>query len=224
MEKITAKLEEYKLVRDELKHKMQAQYTLMTIMVTAIGILFAASMQLIEFESLLYKDEVLSLLFCAAIPGVVLFFGAIWLDQVYRQVMLGVYALLLEREINEMQEYRILYWENWATREANKKPLIKKSLDESSEKIGFFDKLSYFYYYICLGLFLSVPPFSAVIGYFVVEKNLAIMKVALIVGAIAYCAFCFFCFKYVTKILSLRDTQSIEQKDLSKAPVAEEGT
>lgn len=185
-------LAEYHELREELRLKMQTQYTMMTLMVSAIGIIFGFSVGAYE-KGGANAARSICFLFCLALPSAVIFCGIMWLDQVYRQTMIAQYMAELEKKMNrflgvaDSPETAGLYWEQW---------LAAKSCSKH-----FLQKANYYYYYICLGLFLTMPAAIAVFGLVVVgwEIQLATM-IEWAILIIVHIAFLLFIIQYVKKI------------------------
>lgn len=190
-------LAEYHELREELRLKMQAQYTMMTLMVSAIGIIFGFSVSAYE-KGGLGAVRSLCFLFCLALPSAVMFCGIMWLDQVYRQTMIALYITSIEKKVNgflnvpDSQEAAGLYWEQWMS-----------SMNYSEH---FFKKANHYYYYICLGLFLTMPVAIALFGLVVVDWEFQLTTVAeWAILIIVYITFLLFIIQYVKKIMACKE-------------------
>lgn len=186
-------LAEYHELREELRQKMQMQSTMMTLMVSAIGIVFGFSVNAYEKSG---QGAVRSMcfLFCLALPGAVMFCGIIWLDQVYRQTMISRYTAELEEKMNRVlgtagsPETAALYWEQWLSAKHCSPHLFKR--------------VNYYYYYICLGLFLTMPVAIAVFGLVAAGWEVQVATfVEWLLLIVVYVTFLFFIVRYVGKIL-----------------------
>ena len=108
-------LTEYVELRAEIRNSMQLQYTLLSLFITAMGIVFALIFKSNE-DSIVNAIIMQSVGLCM-IPGISAFCGAIWLDQVYRQIRIGSYIYKIEERINillgsDKNGFPALYWEH----------------------------------------------------------------------------------------------------------------
>ena len=131
-------IEDYRAAKAELLSTIDQQFKILSILVTATAAVFVY----------LFKKDVHQLVFCACliIPGIYAFFGALWLDQVYRQRRLAAYIYEVESTI-KVNSTSSFGWEHF----------IQRNRESSS-----INKPSRRYYYICLGLFFGFPPVTFV--------------------------------------------------------------
>lgn len=143
---------EYTALRTESRDKQKMQFTILSLIVSAISIVFGltATVKINEAKSFLL------VLYLFLLPCTIMFFGILWLDQVYRQVMIGTYIAHIEEKINKIlttdasADMPYVYWEHWLSK---RRPTHE-----------FFNKPNYYYTYICLGTLLVLPVATYVIG------------------------------------------------------------
>lgn len=134
-------LAEYNSLRDEAKNCDTVQMLVATICMTVIGALFSAN---IFFKTPETQSRLALLyLFWCLIPWIIMFFGIIWIDQLYRRMRFGAYLYSLEVKINKLfvGEPR-MNWEHWIV---------------SIEKNDSFFKPSHLYGYIISGSWIFMP-------------------------------------------------------------------
>ena len=127
--------EDYKYAKQEILLTVELQYKLLSLLVTATAAVFVY---------ILDKDEndLRQIGFCACliVPGLYSFFGALWLDQVFRQRRLSAYIYQIEETASF---YPGIYgWEHYV-----QGARLKNKLNLPSRG----------YYFICLGLFFFFP-------------------------------------------------------------------
>lgn len=145
-------LTEYVELRAEIRNSMQLQYTLLSLFITAMGIVFALIFKSNE-DSVVNVIVMQSVGLCM-IPGISAFCGAIWLDQVYRQIRIGSYIYKIEERINillgsDKNGFPALYWEHCVNSE-------NTNISRARLKINYLNP-NFIYYYIGLMVFICIP-------------------------------------------------------------------
>lgn len=150
---LTVIMKEYEMLRAESQDKQKTQFTMISLIVSAISIVFGLTADL---ESSAVKIS-LPILYCFLLPCTIMFFGILWLDQVYRQVMIGAYTVQIEDRINSLLRAgmpsgmsNIIGWEQW--------------LSAMRPTKGFWRRTNYYYAYISLGTFSVLPIVVFAIG------------------------------------------------------------
>ena len=133
---LTVIMKEYEMLRAESQDKQKTQFTMISLIVSAISIVFGLTADL---ESSAVKIS-LPILYCFLLPCTIMFFGILWLDQVYRQVMIGAYTVQIEDRINSLLRAdmpsgmsNIIGWEQW--------------LSAMRPTKGFWRRTNYYYAY-----------------------------------------------------------------------------
>ena len=154
-------LTEYVELRAEIRNSMQLQYTLLSLFITAMGIVFALIFKSNE-DSIVNAIIMQSVGLCM-IPGISAFCGAIWLDQVYRQIRIGSYIYKIEERINyilgsDKNGFPALYWEHCVNSE-------NTNISRVRLKINYLNP-NFIYYYIGLMVFICIPIVSWILVYY----------------------------------------------------------
>lgn len=175
--------EDYKYAKQEVLLTVELQYKLLSLLVTATAAVFVY---------ILDKDEndLRQIGFCACliVPGLYSFFGALWLDQVFRQRRLTAYIYQIEETASFYPG--INGWEHYV-----QGARLKNKLNLPSRG----------YYFICLGLFFFFPPVTFVLAcIFKVGNALSYSHELFIparIGVILYIAFLVSAYFYIKAIL-----------------------
>ena len=142
-------LENYRFAKSEIVSTIATQYKLLSILITATAAVFVYILDKT-------KNGSTQLIVCACliIPGLYAFFGALWLDQVYRQRRLAIYIYRIEEQyLGEQDQDAVighLGWEHFV-----------HLTDNDFKRVN---TPSRFYYAICLGLFTFFPVTTAVLA------------------------------------------------------------
>ena len=215
-----AMLQECSDLRKELGLHLQMQNTIIALITTTSGVLVTIGLNLHSKPLDERLQEIIFLIFCTIIPGVVAFLGMLWLWQVHRSKKMETYISIREKRLNTLVEAEnnkdgsALYWEQW-------------NYQQSSGK-GFFDKVNSYQSYMCAAMFLILPIISFLVGIFLTNdaffsawrelsitiesthfsvttfsSELVAFFVLSVVGAIFYSCFLFFFLRYVREFKAL---------------------
>ena len=138
-----ALLAEFTALRAESSALAQSEDSLATtifsFIAAVIGLNFLFSGQ---EQANIHSSQVMVLGLC---PLIIMFFGCMWMNILYRRIRYGVYLYLLEVDINKciVGKKKKIYWEHW---------LIAIESDRK-----FFTRTSRFWGYIIFGSWLSMP-------------------------------------------------------------------
>lgn len=205
---VDSMLIEYGELRSEIRGCMQLQCTLLTLFVTAIGIVFA----------LLFKTDgnditdgmtIQSVGVCL-IPGISAFCGVLWLDQVFRQVRIGSYIYELEERVNRIlktqstvrdhEYYPALYWEHCVNQQ-NTNVSDSGILSRLKLHLNYINP-NLIYYYIGLMVFALVPVISWILVYQQVGLTFGVWS---ILGALFFVCYVIFATIDVVAIIKSRN-------------------
>lgn len=161
-EVLQAMLAEYSELRQEIRNAQSKQTGMISLYVTILAAIFAAAAQI--YTSVIgtvsaLSPQVIAAVFIGILPLATEFMGVIYLDQVYRQVKLGVYVHIIEQRINKTfpnGKELTMNWESWA---------------QDIEDEGFFSKTNNYNYYVSLSLFIIVEPISILFGLIMLSPN-----------------------------------------------------
>ncbi|MDQ0359455.1 hypothetical protein [Breznakia pachnodae] len=164
-------LAEYKEVKAESIHKLQIQITIISLYITIFGVLLTLGFQQHILSSIIHSMY----FYCLIFPVISISISVIWIDQVYRQIKLSSYILLIEKKVNELLgvnnniDEAAMFWEQWLRNDREDKNFIH----------------NYSFYCICLGIFLLFPLVSWFCGYFIIggEYNSLLMSSILFFGS-----------------------------------------
>ena len=159
---LTAMLTEYSELRQEIRNAQSKQTGMISLYVTILAAIFAAAAQI--YTSVIgtvsaMSPQVIAAVFIGILPLATEFMGVIYLDQVYRQVKLGVYVHIIEQRVNKTfpnGKELTMNWESWA---------------QDIEDEGFFSKTNNYNYYVSLSLFILVEPISILFGLIMLSPN-----------------------------------------------------
>lgn len=128
------------------------------------------------------------------IPCVSMFFGLLWIDQIFRRIRFAAYFNHLEIKINSLSNGRndSMDWERWVKRRYRNRKFLKKTHQ--------------YYGYFVLGSNLLLPIISVGLGYEVFE--IPFNKILLIVTITIFLVFFVFCVFYCREILSLNNNEN----------------
>lgn len=176
-------IDDYKYAKQEILITVELQYKLLSLLVTATAAVFVY---------ILDKDEngfrQIGFCACLIVPGLYSFFGALWLDQVFRQRRLSCYIYQIEEAASF--EPGVFGWEHYVqgARLRNKLNLPSRG-----------------YYMVCLGLFFLFPPVTFVLSCVFKVGNVLSRSHELFVpaclGIALYSAFVIVAFFYIKTIL-----------------------
>ena len=162
-------LENYRYAKSENVSTIATQYKILSILITATAAVFV---YILDNES----SDTLPLIICSCliIPGLYAFFGALWLDQVYRQRRLAAYIYRIEEKCLTEQDRDVVIghmgWEHFV-----------RLTNNSFKRVN---TPSRFYYAICLGLFTFFPVATAVFSCIYSGENVLIKTNSLHLPAI----------------------------------------
>lgn len=172
--KLEIVLREYNNIRTEIREKQKNQFTMLSIFVSAFGVLLAQIMNLYyKIEKCQQNSGLLDFFILCLIPATISFMGIIWLDQVYRQFRLIFYAFYLEKKINSLcdcelkYEESVIFWEHFLRKE---KPIWEKNIN-----------LSQIYYGICIGMFFCMNVASLIVGWIIIESYNLVIGICIVV-------------------------------------------
>lgn len=175
------------MLREESQDKQKTQFTMISLIVSAISIVFGLTADL---ESSAVKIS-LPILYCFLLPCTIMFFGILWLDQVYRQVMIGAYTVQIEDRINSLLRAgmpsgmsNIIGWEQW--------------LSAMRPTKGFWRRTNYYYAYISLGTLSVLPIVVFAIG--CVLTRTPLWPIYLVVLLVVFAVYLLFVVLYVKAI------------------------
>lgn len=192
-----ALMAEYSELRQELRSMLQHQFTIISIAVSILGVLFVLGLNI--YSSEFFKVDmfpVICFIFHIIVPGASSFLGIMWLDTVYRQVELGTYtALLGERVRTLLSNPELMNWEQWLQSQTQKK------VDGKIQKKSLLEKSTYYKYYICIGLFVVLPIASAIFGLFLIDFQCCVALPYLVIAFLVYSLFILFTCVYVLRII-----------------------
>lgn len=181
---VQAMLTEYTALRAEAQMFDSIAIAIATLNFTLLGVI--VTLVLKESEA---SVKLMQWTFYFIIPCLSMFFGLLWVDQLFRRARFGAYFSYLEEKINAVtNEIRDrMEWERW-----NKKRYVKKT---------FLFKTNQYYGYFVLGSNLALPLVSVGLGRYVLD--IIPNRVLLIVIGVVYMVFLAFCGFYCREILSL---------------------
>jgi len=185
---------EYTKLREEASSIMSSQFTILSLLASALGVLVGIGFNLfyeISKTEMNRGNDLIGIIFMILIPGISVFLGILWLDRVYRQMQVRSYVHAREKEINELLsagEVKALHWENWLARELEGKT--------------FLQKVNYYYYYASLGTLLLIPPLMIFVGYYLAPLDCGLLWTLIGVGGGIYLIFVVFLKAYIKKIFS----------------------
>jgi hypothetical protein len=192
-EVLSAMLAEYSELRQEIRNAQAKQTSLITSYITVFVAIFTLAANLYaEFPSRLDMPIVITVFF-ALVPFATTFMGAIYLDQVYRQVKLGVYISDVESNINRsFPNTKIsvptMGWEHWA---------------QAHEGRNVFTRINHYNYYVCLMLFLVVTPVSVYFGLLLIKHDPIWSTIGLRLSAVAYSCYFLYAGVYMIRLFKL---------------------
>lgn len=127
-------IEEYRSRKQEISSSLNHQYGILTMVVAATS----AVMALIG-----NRPQLAVVSIGLVLPGTYAFFGALWMDAVYRQRRSGVYIYKIEELLG--LNGSVFGWEHYIKNNGKKRhfQFIKKPYRQ--------------YYFICMGLFFCIP-------------------------------------------------------------------
>lgn len=182
---------EYNALRTESREKQKAQFTIISLIVSSISIVFGLTANLEPNAA----EVSLPILYYALLPCTTMFFGILWLDQVYRQVMIGTYIVQIEKKVNSLfHDLNLpsdlsypMNWEQWLSK---RRPTHE-----------FWKKPNYYYTYICSGTFTLLPIVIYFIGGFLTETSP--WTIFGILFSLIFLVYIWFGVQYVNEILAL---------------------
>ena len=181
---------EYNALRTESRDKQKMQFTIISLIVSAISIVFGLTADL---ESAAAAVS-LPILYFFLLPCTIMFFGILWLDQVYRQVMIGTYIAQLEKKVNAFLKSSVpggmscvMNWEQWLSK---RRP---------TQKV--WGKTNYFYTHIGLGTLWLLP--IVVYGIGSILTGISLLNFFAIPSSLAFAVYNLFVVLYVKAILDL---------------------
>lgn len=186
--------EDYRHAKAEILSTIELQHKILSLLITATAAVFVYILDKDE-------NELRQLVFCACliVPGLFSFFGALWLDQVYRQRRLAAYVFQIETLFREDADNysEICGWEHFV--QVNKR-------EENKEK-GRHDRPSRFYYQICMGLFFCFPVATYFLACYFRAGNVFSRGHELhwpaMVGVLLYLVFAYYAIRYIRSIKKL---------------------
>ena len=142
--------QEYSDLRAELKEIIARQITILSISATVICALLGVGINVAVGTE--RSNGMCTFWFYVLIPCATFFFGALWLDQTWRQKRMDKYLYEIEEyiHINFFQNVSAPYWEHYYNQEVQLK--------------NWFLKPNRWYYYFTLMLFILLPIFSVSMG------------------------------------------------------------
>ncbi len=145
-------LSEFAVLRAESSSLAHSEDSLITttfsFIAAIIGLNFffgeGAQENLLNTTIQISEDSSKCMILCVC-PLLVMFFGCMWMNILYRRIRFGAYLYLIEMDINKYVSQNSLkvYWEHW---------IIGIECGR-----GFFRKTSHFYGYIVFGTWLIAP-------------------------------------------------------------------
>lgn len=193
---------EYSHLRQSLLSFFQTQITVLTIGIGLVsGLIVYGIIELPDMDSELIP-QISTALFCAIIPGAYAFLSVIWFDFTHRQVETGAYLSVLEVKMkiitkcDEPYSYEnpsfTFMWEHWNKAQFSSK---KRNLLKQSNQI---------FYYVCIGLFGSLPLASLILWILFFRLDMATTIIGIGVFAIIYGIMVFFAYLYIKAILNFK--------------------
>lgn len=178
-------LTEYEMIRQESIVAQKHQIILVSIYISAIGF-FLANILNSFFNT--PSDSVLVLILVYFIPIISLFIGTIWLDQVYRQFLYGVYIYGIEKKISEILDMELsLNWETWL----------------HEKRASLLTDPRFLYYIIFTFVYIGIPVVSIIFGFectmskYMLSFNIGTFTYLVFIGAITV-VFCIYIYKILT--------------------------
>lgn len=165
----------YQVLRQEQVATLNKETNVMAYYISAMGVICGFGLNALQQDSV--DARIVSIIFGVLIPSGSSFFGAIWLDCVFRQLRLGNYLFELEKVMHRSEEVRAIYgWEHFCAERNNKRI------------VSFCSKSAY---YFCLALFILLPVFSVIFVHDMIKMPFYGWEIC---SAVAYALFLVFCF------------------------------
>lgn len=200
-------LTEYQELRAEIRCCMQLQCTIMSLFVTAIGIVFTL---MFKTDNNGIYNTIIQIVGMCLIPGMSAFCGTLWVAQVFRQIRIGSYIYELEEKANKIVKikstntqkkyYPVLYWEHCVDHQ-NTDISNLKFLMKFKWHLNYINP-NFLYYYVGLGFFAVIPFISWLI---VCQQAGLIFNIWSILGIIFFICYVIFAAFDVVAIIKIRN-------------------
>lgn len=198
---ISALLAEYSAIKAEETACEQTQMQIATAVFSFIGAIVGLNFFFQNNTKINFGTQYMLLGFC---PLLIMFFGCLWMYQLYCHMRFGAYLYHLEEDINRCypENERKIYFEHWIVKQEEGK--------------NFWKRTSRLYGYVTLGTWLSAPILLVcfVIGFFPDWDVVAFYVNHLILTTLIICILILYYIIqliYVFSILSLKKQKNLDQ-------------
>jgi hypothetical protein len=165
----------YQVLRQEQVATLNKETNVMAYYISAMGVICGFGLNALQQDPV--DVRIVSIIFGVLIPSGSSFFGAIWLDCVFRQLRLGNYLFELEKVTLPCEEVHAIYgWEHFCVERNNKWIVLFCSRSV---------------YYFSLALFILLPVFSVIFVHKMIKMPFYGWETC---SAVAYALFLVFCF------------------------------
>ena len=149
-------LTEFTAIRTESTYLQQSEASMTTVTFSFIAAILSLNFFFgNDSNNLSTSDHIPQCIILILCPLLIMFFGCMWMDLLYRRIRYGAYLYLVESDINNYIKTKELniYFEHWIV--------------EQQKDWGFFRKTSRFYGYVVFGTWIIAPvllyPFSGLL-------------------------------------------------------------
>ncbi len=165
----------YQVLRQEQVATLNKETNVMAYYISAMGVICGFGLNALQQDPV--NVRIVSIIFGVLIPSGSSFFGAIWLDCIFRQLRLGNYLYQLENVMLQYEELDNAYgWEHFC-------------VERNQKRIVLFCSRSV--YYFSLALFILLPLFSVVFVHVMIETPLYSWEICSIAAYVFFLVFCF---------------------------------
>ena len=162
------------VLRQEQVATLNKETNVMAYYISAMGVICGFGLNALQQDPV--NVRIVSIIFGVLIPSGSSFFGAIWLDCIFRQLRLGNYLYQLENVMLQCEELDNAYgWEHFC-------------VERNQKRIVLFCSRSV--YYFSLALFILLPVFSVIFVHDMIKMPFYGWEMC---SAIAYAFFLVFC-------------------------------
>lgn len=164
----------HQVLRQEQVATLNKETNVMAYYISAMGVICGFGLNALQQDPV--NVRIVSIIFGVLIPSGSSFFGAIWLDCIFRQLRLGNYLYQLENVMLQCEELDNAYgWEHFC-------------VERNQKRIVLFCSRSV--YYFSLALFILLPVFSVIFVHDMIKMPFYGWEMC---SAIAYAFFLVFC-------------------------------
>lgn len=183
----------YQVLRQEQVATLNKETNVMAYYISAMGVICGFGLNALQQDPV--NVRIVSIIFGVLIPSGSSFFGAIWLDCIFRQLRLGNYLFELEKVMLRCEEVNAIDgWERFC-------------VERNNNRIVLFCSRSV--YYFSLALFILLPVFSVLFVHEMIKMPFYGWEIC---SAVAYAFFLVFCF---ISCYSIKHLYPCEGKNIS---------